>query len=211
MNDQIPHPPILDRVRYPSDLRRLSDAELAQLPPTNCAPRRSAPFPVTGGHLGSSLGVVELTVAIHAVFNTPYDKLVWDVGHQCYPPTRSSTGRRDRNPHLAPEGRPERVHQAFRKRFTTRSARRIPRPRSPPRWALRWRATWARPRATPSRSSATGRFSAGMAYEALNNAGDLGRRLFVILNDNEMRHRAARGGDVALISRGSTRARRCIR
>jgi len=93
MNDQI-HTPILDRVRYPSDLRRLSDAELAQCADELRAETISA-VSVTGGHLGSSLGVVELTVAIHAVFNTPYDKLVWDVGHQCYP-HKIVTGRRDR-------------------------------------------------------------------------------------------------------------------
>jgi 1-deoxy-D-xylulose-5-phosphate synthase len=81
-------------VRYPADLRRLTDAELAQCADELRAETISA-VSETGGHLGSSLGVVELTVAIHAVFNTPYDKLIWDVGHQCYP-HKIVTGRRDR-------------------------------------------------------------------------------------------------------------------
>jgi 1-deoxy-D-xylulose-5-phosphate synthase len=143
-----PHTPVLDRVRYPSDLRRLSDAELAQCADELRAETISA-VSVTGGHLGSSLGVVELTVAIHAVFNTPYDKLIWDVGHQCYP-HKIVTGRRDRIRTLRQKG----GLSGFTKRSEstmTRSARRIPRPRSPPRWALPWPATWARPRATPSR------------------------------------------------------------
>ena len=89
-----PHTPVLDRVTYPADLRRLTDHELKQCADELRAETISA-VSETGGHLGSSLGVVELTVAIHAVFNTPYDKLVWDVGHQCYP-HKILTGRRDR-------------------------------------------------------------------------------------------------------------------
>ncbi len=86
--------PVLDRVAGPQDLRTLTDAELAQL----AGELRRETIEVvsrTGGHLGSSLGVVELTVALHAVFNTPMDKLIWDVGHQCYP-HKILTGRRDR-------------------------------------------------------------------------------------------------------------------
>src|SRR5699024_11233724 len=89
-----PHTPTLDRVHSPADLRRMSDAELARLADELRAETISA-VSVTGGHLGAGLGVVELTVAIHAVFDTPRDRLIWDVGHQCYP-HKILTGRRDR-------------------------------------------------------------------------------------------------------------------
>ena len=97
-----PNTPTLDRVAGPADLKALSDAELARLADEVRAEVISA-VSETGGHLGSSLGVVELTVAIHAVFNTPFDKLVWDVGHQCYP-HKVLTGRRDRIRTLRQEG-----------------------------------------------------------------------------------------------------------
>jgi hypothetical protein len=107
----------------------------------------------TGGHLGAGLGVVELTVAIHAVFDTPRDRLIWDVSHQSYP-HKILTGRRDRIRTL----RQKDGLSGFTKRSnrpTTRSARRIPRPRSRRRWASPWRANWAAPPtrrwATPSR------------------------------------------------------------
>ena len=101
--------PTLDRVTGPADLKALSDAELSRLADEL---RRETIEVVsrTGGHLGSSLGVVELTVAIHAVFNTPLDKLIWDVGHQCYP-HKILTGRRDRMLTLRQAG-PVGVHQA---------------------------------------------------------------------------------------------------
>ena len=89
-----PHTPLLDTVTTPSDLRKLSPEQLPQL----AAELRSeviSAVGVTGGHLGSGLGVVELTTALHYVFNTPDDRLVWDVGHQCYP-HKVLTGRRDR-------------------------------------------------------------------------------------------------------------------
>ena len=89
-----PHTPFLDRVAGPSDLRRMPDTDLAALADELRAEVISA-VSQTGGHLGSSLGVVELSVAIHAVFDTPKDKLIWDVGHQCYP-HKILTGRRDR-------------------------------------------------------------------------------------------------------------------
>ena len=79
-----PETPLLDRVAGPADLKALSDPDLSRLAHEVRAEVVSA-VSETGGHLGSSLGVVELTVAIHAVFNTPFDKLIWDVGHQCYP------------------------------------------------------------------------------------------------------------------------------
>jgi len=182
MNDQI-HTPILDRVRYPSDLRRLSDAELAQCADELRAETISA-VSVTGGHLGSSLGVVELTVAIHAVFNTPYDKLVWDVGHQCYP-HKIVTGRRDRIRTLRQKGglsgftkRSESDYDPFGAAHSSTSISA----------ALGFAMASDMGEATGDAIAVIGdgSISAGMAYEALNNAGDLGRRLFVILNDNEM-------------------------
>ena len=97
-----PSLPMLDRVRLPSDLKSLSDRELHQLADELRAETISA-VSVTGGHLGAGLGVVELTVAIHAVFDTPRDKLIWDVGHQCYP-HKILTGRRDRIRTLRMEG-----------------------------------------------------------------------------------------------------------
>jgi len=182
MNDQL-HTPVLDRVRYPSDLRRLSDAELAQCADELRAETISA-VSVTGGHLGSSLGVVELTVAIHAVFNTPYDKLVWDVGHQCYP-HKIVTGRRDRIRTLRQKGglsgftkRSESDYDPFGAAHSSTSISA----------ALGFAMASDMGEATGDAIAVIGdgSISAGMAYEALNNAGDLGRRLFVILNDNEM-------------------------
>ena len=86
--------PMLERIAGPADLKGLKDSELIQLTHELRSEVVSA-VSETGGHLGSSLGVVELSVAIHAVFNTPHDKLIWDVGHQCYP-HKILTGRRDR-------------------------------------------------------------------------------------------------------------------
>ncbi|MDR0810025.1 MAG: 1-deoxy-D-xylulose-5-phosphate synthase, partial [Gemmobacter sp.] len=97
-----PTTPILDRVHLPSDMKALSDRELRQLADELRAETISA-VSVTGGHLGAGLGVVELTVALHAVFDTPRDKLIWDVGHQCYP-HKILTGRRDRIRTLRMEG-----------------------------------------------------------------------------------------------------------
>ena len=93
-DDHRPATPVLDRVNLPSDLKSLSDRELRQLADELRAETISA-VSVTGGHLGAGLGVVELTVALHAVFEAPRDKIIWDVGHQCYP-HKILTGRRDR-------------------------------------------------------------------------------------------------------------------
>ncbi|GAB5447238.1 1-deoxy-D-xylulose-5-phosphate synthase [Gymnodinialimonas sp.] len=178
-----PHTPILDQVTYPSDLRRMSDADLA-----TCANELRAEVisavSETGGHLGSSLGVVELSVAIHAVFNTPYDKLVWDVGHQCYP-HKVLTGRRDRIRTLRQKDglsgftkRSESEYDPFGAAHSSTSISA----------ALGFAAAQDLGEATGDGIAVIGdgSISAGMAYEALNNAGDLGSRLFVILNDNEM-------------------------
>ena len=94
MTDARSKTPVLDRIAVPADLKGLSVAELRQVADELRAETISA-VSVTGGHLGAGLGVVELAVAIHAVFNTPRDKLIWDVGHQCYP-HKILTGRRDR-------------------------------------------------------------------------------------------------------------------
>lgn len=178
-----PQTPVLDRVRYPADLRRLTDPELAQCADELRAETISA-VSETGGHLGSSLGVVELTVAIHAVFNTPYDKLVWDVGHQCYP-HKIVTGRRDRIRTLRQKGglsgftkRSESDYDPFGAAHSSTSISA----------ALGFAMARDLGEATGDGIAVIGdgSISAGMAYEALNNAGDLGRRLFVILNDNEM-------------------------
>lgn len=178
-----PNTPILDQVIYPSDLRRLSDAELAQCANEVRAEVISA-VSETGGHLGSSLGVVELSVAIHAVFNTPYDKLVWDVGHQCYP-HKLLTGRRNRIRTLRQKGglsgftkRSESEYDPFGAAHSSTSISA----------ALGFATAQDLGEATGDGIAVIGdgAISAGMAYEALNNAGDLGKRLFVILNDNEM-------------------------
>ncbi|WP_050930470.1 1-deoxy-D-xylulose-5-phosphate synthase [Aestuariivita boseongensis] len=178
-----PHTPTLDRVAGPQDLKALSDRELARLAGELRSEVVSA-VSETGGHLGSSLGVVELTVAIHAVFNTPNDKLIWDVGHQCYP-HKILTGRRDRIRTLRQKGglsgftkRSESEYDPFGAAHSSTSIS-----------AALGFAT-ARDMGQPTGDAIAvigdGSISAGMAYEALNNAGAEGRRLFVILNDNEM-------------------------
>ncbi len=178
-----PHTPVLDRVTYPADLRRLSDAELRQCADELRAETISA-VSETGGHLGSSLGVVELTVAIHAVFNTPYDKLIWDVGHQCYP-HKIVTGRRDRIRTLRQKDglsgftkRSESDYDPFGAAHSSTSISA----------ALGFAMAREMGQATGDAIAVIGdgSISAGMAYEALNNAGHIGRRLFVILNDNDM-------------------------
>ncbi|HDR28237.1 1-deoxy-D-xylulose-5-phosphate synthase N-terminal domain-containing protein, partial [Rhodovulum sp.] len=97
-----PPTPMLDRVAGPADLKGMSQADLTQLA-RDVRQEVISVVAQTGGHLGSSLGVVELTVALHAVFNTPFDKLIWDVSHQCYP-HKILTGRRDRMPTLRQGG-----------------------------------------------------------------------------------------------------------
>ncbi len=175
--------PILDKVSSPSDLRQLTDTELSGLTRELRAETISV-VSETGGHLGSSLGVVELTVALHAVFNTPHDRLIWDVSHQCYP-HKILTGRRSRMRTLRQkEGlsgftkRSESEYDPFGAAHSSTSISA----------ALGFAV--ARDLGTPVGDSIAvigdGSISAGMAYEGLNNAGSEGRRLFVILNDNEM-------------------------
>ncbi len=182
MSDR-PATPLLDRVKVPADLRSLSDAALAQLADELRAETVSA-VSVTGGHLGSSLGVVELTVALHAVFDTPRDKLIWDVGHQCYP-HKILTGRRDRIRTLRQEGglsgftkRAESDYDPFGAAHSSTSI------------SAALGFTMGRDLGMDTGDAIAvigdGSISAGMAYEAMNNAGHEGRRMFVILNDNEM-------------------------
>ncbi|MEO0932054.1 MAG: 1-deoxy-D-xylulose-5-phosphate synthase N-terminal domain-containing protein, partial [Pseudomonadota bacterium] len=182
MTDQ-PHTPFLDAVAGPADVRRLNDTALANLADDVRAEVISA-VSQTGGHLGSSLGVVELTVAIHAVFDTPRDKLIFDVGHQCYP-HKVLTGRRDRIRTLRQEGglsgftkRAESDYDPFGAAHSSTSI------------SAALGFTVGRDMGMPTGDAIAvigdGSISAGMAYEALNNAGHEGRRMFVILNDNEM-------------------------
>ena len=178
-----PATPHLDRVAGPADLRGLDDRTLRKLADEVRAEVVSA-VSETGGHLGSSLGVVELTVAIHAVFNTPMDKLVFDVGHQCYP-HKILTGRRDRIRTLRQKNglsgftkRSESDYDPFGAAHSSTSISA----------ALGFTVgrDMGRPTGDAIAVIGDGSISAGMAYEALNNAGHEGRRMFVILNDNEM-------------------------
>ncbi|MFN4057458.1 MAG: 1-deoxy-D-xylulose-5-phosphate synthase [Roseinatronobacter sp.] len=175
--------PLLDRVACPADLRDLSDLELADLADELRAETVQA-VSRTGGHLGSSLGVVELTVAIHAVFRTPFDKLIWDVGHQCYP-HKILTGRRAQMKTLRQEGGisgfTKRSESAFDPFGAAHSSTSI---------SAALGFTIGRDMGQPTGDAIAvigdGSITAGMAYEALNNAGSERRRMFVILNDNDM-------------------------
>ncbi len=178
-----PVTPLLDRVRVPSDMHSMSDAELAQLADELRAETISA-VSVTGGHLGAGLGVVELTVAIHAVFDTPHDKLIWDVGHQCYP-HKILTGRRDRIRTLRQGGglsgftkRAESEYDPFGAAHSSTSISA----------GLGFAAGRELGADTGDAIAVIGdgAMTAGLAYEAMNNAGWLKHRLIVILNDNEM-------------------------
>jgi 1-deoxy-D-xylulose-5-phosphate synthase len=178
-----PLTPVLDRIAGPSDLKVLSDADLTRLAHEVRAEVISA-VSETGGHLGSSLGVVELTVAIHAVFNTPADKLIFDVGHQCYP-HKVLTGRRDRIRTLRQEGGLSGFTKRSESEFDPFGAA-----HSSTSISAALGFAIGREMGMPTGDAIAvigdGAISAGMAYEAMNHAGDLGKRLFVILNDNEM-------------------------
>jgi 1-deoxy-D-xylulose-5-phosphate synthase len=175
--------PLLDGIRDPSDLRALSDNDLLNLADELRAETISV-VSETGGHLGSSLGVIELTLAIHAVFNTPHDRLIWDVGHQCYP-HKLLTGRRAAMRSLRKKGGPsgftrrtESAHDPFGAAHSSTSI------------SAGLGFAVARDLGADIGDVicviGDGALSAGMAFEAINNAGALGRRLFVILNDNAM-------------------------
>ena len=182
-----PNTPLLDQVQKPADLKQFSDAQLHQIADELRKETISA-VSVTGGHLGAGLGVVELTVALHAVFDTPRDKLIWDVGHQCYP-HKILTGRRDRIRTLRMKDglsgftkRSESPYDPFGAAHSSTSISA----------ALGFAVARDLGGVTPEGLGdaiaviGDGSMSAGMAFEAMNNAGDLNKRLIVILNDNEM-------------------------
>jgi 1-deoxy-D-xylulose-5-phosphate synthase len=186
MSDR-PITPLLDRVNRPSDLKQFSDAELTRVAQELRSETISA-VSETGGHLGAGLGVVELTVALHSVFNTPKDKIIWDVGHQCYP-HKILTERRERIRTLRMKDglsgftkRSESVYDPFGAAHSSTS--------------ISAALGFAVARDLGGECAGglgdaiavigDGSISAGMAFEAMNNAGHLKKRMFVILNDNEM-------------------------
>ena len=193
-----PDTPLLDTVKVPSDLRNLAASQLRQLADELRAETISA-VSVTGGHLGAGLGVVELTTAIHYVFNTPEDRLIWDVGHQCYP-HKILTGRRDRIRTLRTGGglsgftkRSESEYDPFGAAHSSTSIS-----------AALGFAVANKISGKPGKAIAVigdGAMSAGMAYEAMNNAQAAGNRLVVILNDNDMSIAPPVGGLSAYLSR----------
>ena len=174
---------LLHKVKTPKDLRVLNDNQLDQV----SRELRNEVIEVvsqTGGHLGSSLGVVELTVALHAVFNTPFDKLIWDVGHQCYPHKIITERRNDMSSLRQKDGlsgftkRSESEYDHFGAAHSSTSI------------SAALGFAMARELGQPIGDTIAvigdGSITAGMAYEALNNAGSENKRMFVILNDNEM-------------------------
>lgn len=199
---QRPDTPLLDRISNPEDLRRLSDAELQQVAAELRTETISA-VSETGGHLGAGLGVVELTVALHAVFDTPKCKLIWDVSHQCYP-HKILTERRDRIRTLRQKDglsgftkRSESPYDPFGAAHSSTSIS-----------AALGFAVARDLGGTPDGGIGDciavigdGAISAGMAYEALNNAGHLNKRVIVILNDNEMSIAQPVGAMSAYLSR----------
>jgi 1-deoxy-D-xylulose-5-phosphate synthase len=178
-----PETPTLDKVACPADLRALSDADLRRVADELRAEVISV-VSETGGHLGSSLGVVELSVAIHAVFNTPTDKLIWDVGHQCYP-HKILTGRRDRMRSLRQGGGLSGFTKRSESEFDPFGAAHSSTSISA---ALGFAVgrDMGQPTGDAIAVIGDGAITAGMAYEAMNAAGHLKQRLFVILNDNDM-------------------------
>jgi 1-deoxy-D-xylulose-5-phosphate synthase len=190
--------PLLDRIRTPADLRQLADDQLQQLADELRRDTISA-VAATGGHLGAGLGVVELTVALHHVFDTPHDRLIWDVGHQAYP-HKILTGRRDRIRTLRQGGglsgftkRAESEYDPFGAAHSSTS--------------ISAGLGMAVARDLDGRCNnviaviGDGAMSAGMAYEAMNNAGAMNSRLIVILNDNDMSIAPPVGAMSAYLSR----------
>ena len=194
----VPDTPLLDTVDTPADLRRLETGQLRQLSDELREEMISA-VGATGGHLGSGLGVVELTVAIHYVFDTPEDRLIWDVGHQAYP-HKIITGRRDRIRTLRQAGglsgftkRSESEYDPFGAAHSSTSIS-----------AGLGFAVANKLSGRPGKAIAVigdGAMSAGMAYEAMNNAEQAGNRLIVILNDNDMSIAPPVGGLSAYLAR----------
>src|SRR5215813_3180604 len=190
--------PLLDTVDLPADIRRLRPDQLRQLADELRQETVSA-VSVTGGHLGAGLGVVELTVALHYVFDTPRDRLIWDVGHQAYP-HKIVTGRRQRIRTLRQEGglsgftrRAESEYDPFGAAHSSTSI------------SSGLGMAVARDLAGSHNNVIAvigdGAMSAGMAYEAMNNAGAMNSRLIVILNDNDMSIAPPVGAMSAYLSR----------
>jgi 1-deoxy-D-xylulose-5-phosphate synthase len=190
--------PLLDRVKFPADLRQLKEGDLRQVADELRQELVDA-VSVTGGHLGAGLGVVELTVALHYVFDTPKDRLIWDVGHQAYP-HKILTGRRDRIRSLRQGGglsgftrRVESEYDPFGAAHSSTS--------------ISSALGMAVARDLKGESNkciaviGDGAMSAGMAYEAMNNAGSMDARLIVILNDNDMSIAPPVGAMSAYLSR----------
>jgi 1-deoxy-D-xylulose-5-phosphate synthase len=204
-----PQTPLLDQVKLPADLRQLEESQLRQLADELRAETISA-VSVTGGHLGAGLGVVELTVALHYVFDTPRDVLIWDVGHQAYP-HKIITGRRDRIRTLRQGGglsgftkRAESEYDAFGAAHAATS--------------ISAALGFCVARDREGRDNhviaviGDGSMSAGMAYEAMNNAAETTRRLIVVLNDNDMSIAPPVGGMSSYLARlAATKTYRRIR
>src|SRR5437868_10842755 len=174
---------ILEAIKNPADLRRVNEKDLRQVADELRTETIDA-VAATGGHLGAGLGVIELTVALHHVFDTPHDRLIWDVGHQAYP-HKILTGRRERIRTLRQGGglsgftkRAESEYDPFGAAHSSTSL------------SAGLGMAVARDLAGKSNNVicviGDGAMSAGMAYEAMNNAGALNSRLIVILNDNDM-------------------------
>jgi 1-deoxy-D-xylulose-5-phosphate synthase len=195
---ETPATPLLDTVDTPADLRKLEPSQLRQLADELRAEMISA-VGTTGGHLGSGLGVVELTTAIHYVFDTPRDRVIWDVGHQAYP-HKILTGRRSRIRTLRQGGglsgftkRSESEYDPFGAAHSSTSIS-----------AALGFAVANKIAGQPGKAIAVigdGAMSAGMAYEAMNNAEQAGNRLIVILNDNDMSIAPPVGGLSAYLAR----------
>lgn len=179
----MPDTPLLDTIKIPADLRILEDNQLPQLA-QELRDEMIDAVSMTGGHLGAGLGVVELTLALHHTFNTPHDRIIWDVGHQCYP-HKILTGRRDRIRTLRKEGglsgftkRSESEYDPFGAAHSSTSI------------SAGLGMVEASRLAGVQRNVISvigdGSITAGMAYEAMNNAGGLDARQIVILNDNDM-------------------------
>ncbi|MDJ0609278.1 MAG: 1-deoxy-D-xylulose-5-phosphate synthase [Kiloniellales bacterium] len=190
--------PLLDSIKNPDDLRKLEESDLPQVAAELRQDVINA-VSVTGGHLGAGLGVVELTVAVHYLFNTPRDKLIWDVSHQCYP-HKVLTGRRDRIQTLRQGGglsgftsRSESEYDPFGAAHSSTS--------------ISAGLGFSVARDFKGEDNAVicvigdGAMSAGMAYEAMNNAGAMNSRLIVILNDNDMSIAPPVGAMSAYLSR----------
>ena len=189
--------PLLDKVNFPKDLKKFNLEELKQLSSELRSEVIDA-VSVTGGHLGAGLGVVELTVALHNIFDTPKDKVIWDVGHQCYP-HKIITGRRDK---IRTIRQPNGLYG-----FTKRSESEYdPFGAAHSSTSISAGLGMAVARDLKEKHNVVcvigdGAISAGMAYEAMNNAGSMNANLIVILNDNDMSIAPPVGAMSAYLSR----------